>query len=122
MRSSSAAATTGAMARGVEEEEEEEREVARVAWWQAALCWSLFRLAGPRRRRRRGGVGEEGNGGGWRGAPGRPRELEVVKVSLPPWAERERVASPPASQQLRNSANADFTKVSLVPFPALIFI
>jgi len=68
--------------RGVEEEleeVEEEREVARVAWWQAALSWSLFCLAGPRRRRRRGGVGR----GGWRGAPGLPREVAKVKVVLP---------------------------------------
>ena len=45
----SATASTESVRRGVEEELEEV-EVARVAWWQAALSWSLFLLAGPRGR------------------------------------------------------------------------
>ena len=107
----------------VEEGEGEEGvEEARAAWWQAALLLSLALLLGPRFGRRRP-AGWGGGRVGWRGASGRPRELEVVKVSLPPWAERERVASPPAAQQPRNSAKALFTRVSLVgTFPAVIFI
>ena len=44
-----ATASTESVRRGVEEELEEV-EVARVAWWRAALSWSLFLLAGPRGR------------------------------------------------------------------------
>merc|ERR1719319_1273122 len=114
-REEGASSSTGAM------EVEEGVEGAQAAWWRAALLLSLALLLGPRLGRRRlAGLGV--GGVGWRGALGRPRELEVLKVSLPPRVERERVASPRAAQQPRNSAKADLTRVSLVTFPALIFI
>merc|ERR1719319_274683 len=114
-REEGASSSTGAM------EVEEGVEGAQAAWWRAALLLSLALLLGPRLGRRRL-AGWGGGGVGWRGALGRPRELKVLKVSLPSRVERERVASPRAAQQPRNSAKADLTRVSLVTFPALIFI
>ena len=74
--------STGAME--VEEVEGEEGvEGPRAAWWLAALLLSLALLLGPRFCRRRS-AGWGGGGVGWRGALGRPREKEGVKVSLPP--------------------------------------
>merc|ERR1719319_1769535 len=111
----------GAEGVGGGDEREEGVEGAQAAWWRAALLLSLALLLGPRLGRRRL-AGWGGGGVGWRGALGRPRELKVLKVSLPSRVERERVASPRAAQQPRNSAKADLTRVSLVTFPALIFI